>query len=152
MNIFSLSPEEAEKELDKIFNSMSDEQFINDLIDSGVKIHRKENKIIQSSDSSQQVYEYPLHTLLLTIIFKLDQSTTEISEISYEIYLSEDGVVDISEINASGEHNLVRMYKTANFFEGFSLVKSILKFDYRQFKEKILKPVRNNKSFIDDLI
>lgn len=152
MNIFSLSPEEAEKELDKIFNSMSDEQFINDLIDSGVKIHRKENKIIQSSDSSQQVYEYPLHTLLLTVIFKLDQSTTEISEISYEIYLSEDGVVDVSEINASGEHILVRMYKTADFFEGFSLVRSILKLDYRQFKEKVLKPVRNNKSFIDDLI
>lgn len=149
MNIFSLSPEEAEKELDNFLNSMPEEQFINDLIDCGVKIHRKENKIIQSSDSSQQVYEYPLHTLLLTIIFKLDQSTTTIS---YEIYLSEDGVVDISEINASGEHILVRMYKTTDFFEGFSLIQSILELDYQQFKEKVLKPVRNNKSFIDDLI
>ena len=80
-------------------------------------------------------------TLKLTMIFKenSDPFSWGSDAISYELYLTEDGHLDISEIGAFGDRTLVKRCKAETFEFGFMLLNEISKMNLDSFMNFIRK-------------
>ena len=80
-------------------------------------------------------------TLKLTMTFKEDsgQPGWGSDSISYELYLVEDGHLDISEVGAFGDRTLVKRGKVETFEDGFMLLNQISKMNLDTFLKFIRK-------------